>query len=196
MTEIFKRMVEEKLTPNSYYVLHCIKESEVPHTFVNKHLEVKKLQNEGWLHENLQLTSKSLIFIEEINGFFKKSKKKTSKDLMGEKFLKNIQDYVELFPNRKLSSGKLARTNPKNLEVVFRWFFETYDYDWDLILKATKKMINEYELKNFEFMRTSHYFVRKQNPIDKSFESDLADYCEFLKTNPDDNQIYFKERVD
>lgn len=196
MTEIFKRLTEEQLTPNSYYVLHCIREKEVPHAFVNKQLEVRKLQNEGWLHENLQLTSKSLIFIEEINGFFKKSKKKTSRDLMGAEFLTKIQEYVELFPNRKLSSGKYARTNAKNLEVSFRWFFETYDYDWDLILQATEKMINEYEVKNFEFMRTAQYFLRKQNPADKSFESDLANYCEFIKTNPDDVQVYFKERVD
>ena len=43
-------------------------------------------------------------------------------------------------------------------------------------------------------MRTAQYFIRKQN-IDKSFESDLATYCEILKTNPDDQQVYFSENV-
>jgi len=194
MTEIFKRLVEENLTPNAYYVLDCIREKVVPSNFVNASLECKRLQNENWLTEDLHLTSKSLIFMEEISGYFKKSKKKTSKVLMGADFLQKIQEYVNIFPNRKLSSGKYARTNPKNLEVAFRWFFENYDYDWELIIKATEKYVDEYEVRNFEYMRTSQYFLRKQNN-DKSFESDLANYCELITSNPDDHQVYFKERI-
>jgi hypothetical protein len=194
MTDIFTRLVQEGLTPNTYYVLHCIREKTVPYKFVNKELECKRLQTEGWLTEDLQLTSKSLIFIEEINGYFKKSKKKTSKDLMGADFLQKIQEYVNIFPNRKLSSGKYARTTPKNLEVAFRWFFENYDYDWDIIIKATERYVGEYEVRNFDYMRTSQYFLRKQN-TDKSFESDLANYCELITSNPDDHQVYFKERI-
>ena len=79
MTDIFIRLVQEGLTPNTYYVLHCIREKIVPHKFVNKELECKRLQLDNWLTENLQLTGKSLIFMEEINGYFKKTKKKTSK---------------------------------------------------------------------------------------------------------------------
>jgi hypothetical protein len=44
-------------------------------------------------------------------------------------------------------------------------------------------------------MRNSQYFIRRQN-IDKSFESDLATYCELINTNPDEGgDSYFKERV-
>ena len=78
MTDIFTRLIQEDLTPNTYYVLHCIREKIVPHKFVNKELECKRLQSNLWLTENLQLTSKSLIFMEEINGYFKRTKKKTS----------------------------------------------------------------------------------------------------------------------
>jgi hypothetical protein len=195
MTEIFNRLINENLTPNTYYVLHCIKEKIVPNNFVNKELECKRLQKDKWLTEDLHLTSKSLIFMEEINGFFKRTKKKTSTDLMGSSFLQKIQEYVEIFPNRKLNSGKYARVNPKNLEAGFRWFFENYDYDWDLIIKATEKYVDEYSVRNYEYMRNSQYFVRRQN-IDKSFESDLATYCEIINTNPDDGgDSYFKERI-
>jgi hypothetical protein len=194
MEEIFKRLVDENLSPNTYYVLHCIKEKIVPSNFVNKEIESKRLQSDQWVTENLQLTSKSLIFMEEINGYFKKTKKKASKDLMGKDFLSNIQEYVEIFPNRKLSSGKYARVNPKNLEAPFKWFFETYDYSWETILKATQKYVTEYEIRDYEFMRTAQYFIRKQN-IDKSFESDLATYCELIKDKPDDEVVYFKERI-
>lgn len=194
MTEIFNRLIQEGLTPNTYYVLHCIKEKVVPHKFVNKELECKKLQTELWLTEDLQLTSKSLIFMEEINGFFKRSKKKTTKDLLGVDFAQKLKEYVEIFPNKRLSSGKYARVNPKNLETGFRWFFENYDYDWEVIIKATEKYVDEYSVRNFEYMRTAQYFLRKQN-IDKSFESDLATYCELVISNPDSEDVYFKERV-
>lgn len=194
MTDIFTRLIQEGLTPNTYYVLHCIREKVVPHKSVNKELECKRLQTDHWLTENLELTSKSLIFMEEINGYFKRTKKKTSQDLMGQDFVRNIEKYVEIFPNKKLSSGKYARVNAKNLEAPFRWFFETYDYDWEEIFKATEKYVDEFSIRRYEFMRTAQYFIRKQN-IDKSFESDLATYCEIIRSGDDEEQVYFSERV-
>lgn len=194
MTDIFIRLIQEGLTPNTYYVLHCIKEKIVPNKFVNKELECKRLQMDHWLTENLELTSKSLIFMEEINGYFKRTKKKTSQDLMGQDFVRNIERYVEIFPNKKLSSGKYARVNAKNLEAPFRWFFDTYDYDWETILKATEKYVDEFSIRRYEFMRTAQYFIRKQN-IDKTFESDLATYCEIIRNGDDEEQVYFSEKV-
>ena len=194
MTDIFTRLIHEGLTPNTYYVLHCVREKIVPHKSVNKEVESKRLQTDQWLTENLELTSKSLIFMEEINGYFKKTKKKTSQDLMGQDFVRNIEKYVEIFPNKKLSSGKYARVNAKNLEAPFRWFFENYDYSWEEINKATERYVDEFSIRRYEFMRTAQYFVRKQN-IDKSFESDLATYCEIIRSGDDEEQVYFSERV-
>ena len=193
MEEIFNKLTKEDLTPNSFYVLYCIKNNTKPNNFVNSSLAVTKLKQEGWLEENLQLTSKSIIFTTEIDGYFKKAKKKTTKDLLGNNFADNIQKYVEIFPNRKLSSGKYARVNPKNLENSFRWFFENYEYDWDMIFKATKKYIYDYSLKNYEYMRTSQYFIRKQNN-DKTYDSELADYCNMIDNVLDDEVVFIKER--
>ena len=195
MNEIFNKLIKEKLTPNSLYVLHCIKEKiSVSKSLANSDLEVHRLLSQGWLNDKLQLTSKSLIFIEELNSFFRKSKKKTSKDLMGDNFENKIKLYNSLFPAKKLGSGKYARTNVKNLEAGFRWFFDTYDYDWKTILQATYKYIEEYKMKNYEYMRTSQYFIRKQN-TDKSFESDLATYCDMLNEGGSDEENIFKEKV-
>jgi hypothetical protein len=195
MTEIFNKLKIVDLTPNTYYVLHCMKEKIIPASFVNKELECKRLQIGGWLKEDLQLTQKSVIFIEEINSFFKKTKPKTATDLMGQNFTDKIKEYLEIFPNRKLPSGKYARVNPKNLEAGFKWFFENYDYNWDTIIKATEKYVDEFSVRNYEYMRNSQYFIRKQG-VDKSLESDLATYCDLLKFNPDGEGIsYFKERV-
>ncbi len=194
MTEIFNLLIEKELTPNSFYVLYCIKEKIVPNKLVNKNLETQRLINQNWLTENLQLTDKSLIFITKIDGYFKKTKKKTSKDLMGDNFMQKIDAYVKLFPNKKLSSGKYARVPAKSLEGSFRWFFENYDYDWQTIFAATQKYINEYETKNYDYMRTSRYFLRKQN-LDKSWDSDLATYCEFLNDTPDVDENPFEELI-
>lgn len=193
MEEIFNKLIQEELTPNSFYVLYSIKNNIKPHSFVNSSLAVTKLKQDGWLEENLQLTSKSIIFTTEIDSYFKKAKKKTTKDLLGDNFTNNIKTYVEIFPNRKLSSGKYARVNPKNLENSFRWFFENYEYDWDMIFKATKKYIYDYSLKNYEYMRTSQYFIRKQN-IDKTYDSELADYCNMIDNVLDDEVVFIKER--
>jgi len=194
MIELFIRLFSEGLSPNSFYVLYCIKENIVPHGSVNKELECKRLQTNHWLSESFELTEKSIIFITEIDGYFKKSKKRTSKDLMGHNFMQNIEAYVTIFPNKKLSSGKYARVPAKNLESGFRWFFDTYDYDWQTIFLATQKYVLEYESKNYDYMRTAQYFLRKQN-IDKSWDSDLATYCEFLKDNPDEDKDVFGELI-
>ena len=195
MNEIFNKLIKEKLTPNSLYVLHCVKEKiSASKSLVNSDLEVLRLLSQGWLNDNLQLTSKSIIFMEELNSYFRKSKKKTSKDLMGDGFDNKIKLYNSLFPAKKLGSGKYARTNIKNLEAGFRWFFDTYDYDWHTILLATKKYVLEYKMKNYEYMRTSQYFIRKQN-TDKSFESDLATYCDMLN-EVDSNEVdIFRDKI-
>jgi len=194
MEEIFNRLITSELMPNTYYVLHCLKEKVIPNKFVNKELEISRLKAGNWLSEDLVLTAKSLIFIDEINSFFKKTKKKTVSQLMGDSYIDKINLYLEIFPNRKLNSGKPARVNPKNLEAGFKWFFETYDYDWETILRATENYVSEYEMKRFEYMRNSQYFIRKQN-LDKSFESDLATYCELVKSGADEQPVYFKDNI-
>lgn len=194
MKEIFKKLADMGITPNAFYILDCVKEGIVPNTYVKASLEVTRLIKDNWLTQNLELTDKSVIFTTEIDGYFKRSKKKTSTDLLGHNFMQNIEAYVHIFPNKKLSSGKYARVPAKNLESGFRWFFETYDYDWETIFQATQKYVGEYESKNFEYMRTAQYFLRKQN-VDKSWDSDLATYCEYLKDSPDDEQVYFSELI-
>ena len=194
MTEIFNLMTKEGLTPNSFYVLYCIKENLVPSKTVSKTLECKKLISQEWITDDLQLTSKSIIFTGKIDGYFKKSKKKTSKALLGDNFMQNISAYVKIFPNKKLSSGKYARVPAKSLENAFRWFFENYEYDWKTIFSATQKYIAEYESKNYEYMRNSQYFLRKQN-LDKSWNSDLAVYCEYLNDEPESDENPFEELI-
>ena len=148
MVDIYSKLIKENISPNTFYVLHCIHKKISPAKFVSFQLEKQRLVEGGWLKEDLKLSDKSIIFIEEIDSYFRKSKKKTSSDLMGSDFIKNIEIYNNLFPKVKLNSGKYARVNHKSLEAAFRWFFTEFDYSWDIILKATQRYITEFSLNN------------------------------------------------
>lgn len=193
MVEVFNRLIKQNLSPNSFYVLYCIKNKISPNKFVNFNLEIQRLKSEGWLTEDLKMSDKSFIFVQEIDSFFKKSKKKTSSDLMGSDFMENIEIYNNIFPKTKLNSGKYARVNTKTLVDIFRWFFSEYDYSWEIIHKATQRYVTEFSLNGYNYMRTAQYFIRKQD-IDKSFSSDLATYCDIVSTDEEDFN-YFRENV-
>jgi len=45
-------------------------------------------------------------------------------------------------------------------------------------------------------MRTSQYFIRKTNTAEKTFESELADYCNmYINGGNDYEEKHFSERV-
>jgi hypothetical protein len=195
MDEIFNLLIKNNLSPNQLYILYCIKHKIKTNDFINDALEVKRLQSTSWLGADLTLEGKSIILLQDLDSFFKTSKKKTSTSIMGENFMENIETYLDIFPKFKLPSGKYARSDKKNLENNFKWFFESHSYSWDTILDATRKYVDEYEVNGFKYMRTSQYFIRKQGS-DKTYDSELANYCDMLLNGGEDpTQTHFKERV-
>ena len=197
MEEIYNVLIKNGLTPNQFYLLWCKRNNINPSFTLHLNLEYKKLVVEEWLDANQELTSKSLIIVQETDSFFKISKKKTSTDILGDKFICRIEEYLEIFPKFKLPSGKYARSDKKNLENNFRWFFENHSYDWDTVINATKMYVDDYERQGYKYMRTSQYFIRKLNPAEKTFESELANYCDTYMNGSNDNMSdnYFSERV-
>ncbi len=194
MEEIFNKLLQAQITPNGLYVLYCIKNKVKCSDSVNFNIEVLRLKSGNYLTESLELSGNSLKFIQEIDGFFKKSKEKTSKDLMGDSFQDNLKLYNEIFPKGKLPSGVPARVNIKGLENAFRWFFENFSYSWDTVLKATEKYVDEYSMNRYNYMRNSQYFVRKQN-TDKTWDSTLATYCDMIEADDYEEPNYFKEHI-
>jgi len=194
MEEIFNRLLQAQITPNGLYVLYCIKNKIKCSDSINFNIEVLRLKSGNYLTESLELSGNSLKFIEEIDSYFKKSKKKTSKNLMGDDFLDNIKLYNELFPKGKLPSGVPARVNVKGLENAFRWFFENFSYSWETVLQATEKYVDEYSMNRYNYMRNSQYFVRKQN-TDKTWDSTLATYCDMIEADDYEETNYFKENI-
>jgi hypothetical protein len=194
MQEVFNKLMKAGISPNGFYVLYCIHNKVVPNSFVNSSIEVTKLKSSNYLTEDLELSENSIKFIEEIDGFFKKSKKKTSKNLMGDDFQDNLKLYNQIFPSGKLPSGVYARVNIKSLENAFRWFFENFSYSWETVMTATERYVDEYSMDRYNYMRNAQYFIRKQN-TDKTWDSNLATYCDMIDADDYEEPNYFKENI-
>lgn len=179
MMEFFNLILKKGLSPNQFYLLYCIREN-VSALNLNMHQELRTLQTDGWLEETT-LTPKSTTLLQQVEGFFTVQKKKTSNQVMGKDYGQNIDAYLLLFPKMKLPSGKSARCDKRNMETAFKWFFENHQYSWETIMEATARYVDEYERKNFLYMQTSQYFVRKQL-ADKTWGSELANWCSIVES--------------
>lgn len=195
MEKIFQKLNQAGITPNQLYLLWCMREGISPGNTINIHLESRGLTPD-WIEDG-KLSGKSLSLLIEIDENFKDVKAKNDVDLMGKDYKKQIEAYRLAFPEIKLPSGKYARDNTKNLEVNFKWFFKNHEYDWETVLKATNKYISEYAQKDYNYMRTSKYFIKKSEK-DGSITSDLASYCEMIVTGEGDrdaDNFHFTEKV-
>lgn len=194
---LFNGMTQEKLTPNQFYLLYCMKIGISP-TDINISLELRELLSSQWVtKENDQyiLLPKSNSLVSKIESYFNTQHKKSNNALMGESFELNAQKYNELFPKRKLGSGKPARSHIKNIITAFKWFFENYDYTWDVILHATQIYLEKEEQSGYKYTRTSQYFIKKQDGSDKSINSELANFCQLSVEGEEFDKPQFTEKV-
>lgn len=184
---IFNHIAEAKLTPNEFYMLHCLKEGVSPPN-INTHQELRSLKTGGFIKDDgsYGLEPKSLSLISKIDSYFGVQIKKSNNGLMGLDFEANAEKYNSIFPKMKLPSNKPARSPLKEIVVAFREFFKEYDYTWEEIHQAAGYYIEEEEKKGFKYTRTSRYFIRKQDS-DKSWISDLAGYCELVRGGEDND---------
>lgn len=181
---MFTEISKNNLNPNQFYVLYCIREG-IEARFVNIHLEMRSLRLFDYIDKNHKITEKGIKVLDSIK--IEDASKDVSKEM--------IDQYQQMWPNIKLGSGKYARGDKTNLVIAFKWFLKTYEYTWDTIVKATALYLDEYEAKNWDYMRTSQYFIRKV-ANDKTVTSDLADYCSLIESGAYKEQIKtFKDKV-
>ncbi len=191
---LFKKLRRKKLTLAQYNLLYIIS-SKDSSKFNEKqrgllHSKLPKL----YLNPNASLSEEGYKLLKSIDNLFKPQKSLKAIDLLGEDYEKKIVEFVELFPTGKLPSNKYARGNKKNIEENLKWFFQEYDeYDWDLILDATDFYVTEYAKKNYKYMRTCQYFIKKLK--DGTVESELATYCEVILNGEDVEKETFKKNV-
>ena len=178
-SSFFNKLQKKKLSVLQYQTLYNIK-SLTPTQKFSEQVKEKIRASVPSIYINLgtcTLSDKGERLIKEIELLFKPIKKLTNLELLGSDFKEKIDEFISLFPTQKLPSGKYARGNTKNIEENFMWFFQEYpDYNWDTVLEATVTYIEEYRLKNYEYMRTAMYFIKKLK--DGTSESELANYCD------------------
>ena len=190
-------MLKDNLTPNQLLLLYGIKNSISFPLENKKGLAQKLIDLELVIYKKpkFSLSAKGKRICIKYDQYFRTAKKRTSNQLLGKGYAEMLKIYREAFPAGKLPSGKPARQNIKTLENAFRWFFDTYDYTWDEVANATVMYINEYRDKDYMYMKTSQYFICKQDKH-KIKHSELADYCDMVRdgVQPEENK-HFKEKV-
>jgi hypothetical protein len=195
MWELFQKILKANLTPNQSLILFGMKQGISLKQTTQQDKDI--LVEEGYLVKKDSLytmTPQAKLLIVQLDNYFIKAKKKTDSQLMGKNFVDKINNYREIFPAKKLPSGKPARNNVKALGEAFRWFFETYDHTWEEIQKATRMYVNEYRDAGYMYMQTSQYFICKQDKH-RVKHSTLADYCDMIVEGVSTEDEHFKENV-
>lgn len=180
MQELMNLLNKYKITPNQMVLLHCIQASLRPSTLIpNIMEEAGQCQKMGFLTPDKQLSQLALGLLSEADKLFKNNRKK--KILFDTpEFAQNLMEYRMLFPAGLLPSGKPARTNMNELKKKMTDFFiANPSYDWDLVLDATTFYVEHYRKQNYNFMKTSGFFINKNG------ESDLAANCEMILEGAD-----------
>lgn len=191
--QMFNLMNQQKLTPNQFYLLYCKKENIVS-VGINIHQELRALELNEFTNKD-KITPKGLSLIEEVESYFKVQKKIVDSTILGKDYESMIDKFNNIFPKIKLPSNKLARGSYNNLLTNFSWFFKNHNYSWETVIKATIAYVNEYELKDWQYMRTARYFIKKQEN-DKSITSDLADYCAMIESGGTTiSEVRFEEKI-
>ena len=181
-------MKESQLTPNQLYLLYCLYVDEKP-LYVNMYTELRGLKVAGYVSADGKMTDKGVEIAQKL-PVSKKTVRKSSVTITDD----YITQYLDIFPKGKLPSGKLARSDRKNIKTNFEWFFKTYDYSWDVVIRATALYVDEYEKKNYMYMKTSQYFISKMNP-DRTRDSELANYCSSVVNNDyETDENFFSEK--
>ena len=173
-TDLLAAVEKLSMTPNAIYILLCLQKGATP-LLVDIPLELKFLEEQEYLADH-QLTSKAKDVLAKLSYLSKTSK---SKRTLKPADLAYIESYRLLFPPGKLPSGSSSRSSVNELTPRFEWFFTKYPQynDWNLILQATALYVDEYEQRNYEYMRNSENFIYKQD-LNKIMKSLLADYCQ------------------
>lgn len=191
-TNLFNILEKRKVTVTQYHTLYRLKfKPKMSKTIMVK---IRRSVPSTYIDlTNCTLSDKGLKLIKEVDALFKPVKKLNNIELLGSNAQDNIDIFIETFPKIKLPNTKYARGNTKGITENFMWFFQEYDFDWETILLATETYVEEFRRKNWEYMRTAMFFIRKN---DKGVEmSDLATYCELLDGDGVEEERTIKSKV-
>lgn len=182
--QLWSTLIKWNISPNQVYFLDCCRDRIKP-VIINQDAERIVCESKGLIDKEGNLTNKGANILNEFETFLVKTKKKVTSAVLGENSMDKINEYRDIWPSKRLPSGELARQSTQELKDKFIWFFKTYpEYDWDLVLDATDYYNGVFKRKNYQYMATSSYFIKKTNTTTKEVTSKLADYCQEILDNP------------
>lgn len=174
--KLIKLLEKNNLRPHHWDVLLSI-EGKSKASFDKEGKLYLFLKDNGWVL-NDTLTQKSENLLSRIENMFKAQAKPSASEVLGADYKDKLKEYVEIFPKGKLPSGKPARVALSMLEKNMVWLFqESNEVTWDKVMVATKAYVSEFRSKNYEFMRTSYYFIKREERSG-GITSDLLTYIE------------------
>lgn len=177
MEQLFQLCLKYQISPNQLYLLHFFKRRVNPPN-INVEAELFICKQKNLLTSDGRVSYLGETILHEADAFFKKTKAKVSAEILGKDYQAKIQQYRELFPAGKNIHNKYAYRQPlEQLTPRFIWFFNKYpDYDWDLVLKVTKKHVDDCSADEFKYLGKCDLFIqRKDGTMDRST---LASLCE------------------
>lgn len=169
------------MTPNQLFLLDSIEQHLDYGSYIpNTKIELMRLQDKGFLDDAFNLTPAGTAILQECRTIDAPKKKKAAQH--GD-WSTQIETYRTIFPTGH-GSGKAFRSPVRELLPRFEWFFQNYQYSWDVVLEATRRYV-ESRKDDLTYMRTSAYFIRKQDSS-KVDISDLGHWCELIQQELDD----------
>lgn len=165
--KILEEICKYGLTPNEYFALSMILQDKP----LPDKLSHDKYRRYLFINDWITMYNKATPKLIE-SGIFE--------DVEDINFTKNVETYRSLWPAITLPTGRTARSTSIDLQSRFKWFFKNYNYDWDIVLKATEHYITYYRDRNYAYMRTSSYFIYKEETT-KLRTSTLAEWCDRIQ---------------
>ena len=178
MKDLFQLLKKHNLTPNGYYLLYCLDNTERIELPIPDKTEMHRLHLLKYLDDQYNITeSGKMLLIDIERHFIKKGKDVVDTDTE-QQFKENVKKYIHLFPGG-IVEGKALRGSLNQIIPRMAWFVKSYpEYTWDTIHLATERYIDS--LDNMTYCKTAGYFIKKDDK-NKATISLLADWCEAVK---------------
>ena len=191
MKKLYDILNKKKLTPDEYYVLWSIEHSQECSLTNVEELKIKLINNKMLINDKVIPSISTIINRLDLMLSDDPAKRMSLTTNYSEK----VVEYQDMWPKGKVGvHNRRLWNSSKNLEAAFKWFFNNYNFDWEIVLQATKLYLNQEEDISYPFTRTSKYFIRKADP-GMSSQSDLADYCELILNGGIDEEEEVKHFV-
>lgn len=177
MEQLFQLCLNHQISPNQLYLLFCFKRKVKP-PLINTEAELFICKQKGLITTDGKLSYLAESILADCESYFKKTKAKAASDVLGDNYQAKVKLYREMFPAMTHPTLNYPfRVSIEDLTPRFVWFFDKYpDYNWDLVLKVTKKFIDKAAENNYSGLGKCNYFVQKK--IGTTIQSTLADLCE------------------